>query len=1077
MTASANLPLRAPYPGLRAFRGEEASVFCGRAQHRLEILDALADSRFLAVVGASGSGKSSLVLAGVLPDISSGHLIGVNPRTVQVVSMQPGSQPFKNLADALGEKFPDGIGAESFLRRGPLGVVQFLDLLPSEFLGALVIVVDQFEEIFRFSERREDDVMRELGGDGSPMLDGTLNESQAFVNLLIETSKQSDYPVYVMLTMRSEFLSNCDRFSGLPEAISRSQFLTPRLNRDQLEQAITRPLANFNAAIQPELVNMILNRISTEQDQLPRMQHALARMWEVAQAADDGKLTLTVAHFEAVGGLSNALNNHGDSLCDDLGKQGVPLASIEQFFRATAHHVTASIAPVRRPVKLGQIVAETGLAFSVVQSIANAFRAEGAHLLMPPTTKLATLGAENFVDISHESLLRQWRRLKSWMEKEWQQRKMAGELVEAMVSWKEATANNSRKPFSKFTQGWSAGEAVATRLYRDEGSRRFTEESSGPMAAWAGRYGIHWKELAAFCKVSFGWKKRLDASMLMGAALLLVLGLLVWVSIFAGYSAARAKAEAKRATEQEKIAVKQQRIANAETAKAVASNKEMMRANEEAQENLRNAVKALSEKDADLVSQRAVISSISQKIDTAYEKAMGNSPEAAEKLKELSGAVAVQGFAQTGVPQSSPDNSLPPVEPAGAFPSTVVLESGFPEAASKPKVAFLIHPDGLMLLAGAAGSPRTLLWNLTGGNGEKVAFDFESTRLKSVEDGKRVYSVGGAGKRLILGPNTVEPASETADDGAPARFAFRTDIGKPLELRISPFGADAPVSVLNHQTAVQPLRSLSRDGTMLATTDSEGRVYLWNMKYAPGKVPPPVILSGHKVPPSVLRWAPEDKFLLTAGDEGVPIVWQSPRARIDSRYNELPYVLPSHAGGVTDVAISPDLRRIATTGGDRIIRVFPIAPSIRGTAREWGGPDDKWGKGGDLALLSANDLNSEAFGMYFLPAQPPGTTGLIKRLNPDSFYVNSRWNYAITPRSVLRRTMVRIWKLDASGKPVGKPVEAQAVDWGPPASEGFACDVSPAVIKALNLAPADRVELEIPLLEVRRSDRTRKSAK
>ena len=82
----------APYPGLRAFRPEETRIFCGRAEHRAEVLDLLGGARFLAVVGASGSGKSSLVLAGLLPDIRDGQLIGVDADTVRILSLQPGLQ-------------------------------------------------------------------------------------------------------------------------------------------------------------------------------------------------------------------------------------------------------------------------------------------------------------------------------------------------------------------------------------------------------------------------------------------------------------------------------------------------------------------------------------------------------------------------------------------------------------------------------------------------------------------------------------------------------------------------------------------------------------------------------------------------------------------------------------------------------------------------------------------------------------------------------------------------------------------------------------------------------------------------
>ena len=224
----------APYPGLRAFRPEEARIFCGRAEHRAEVLDLLGHARFLAVVGASGSGKSSLVLAGLLPDIRDGQLIGVDAETVRIVSLQPGLRPFANLADALTTELGSTLQIETMLRRGPLGLVQILDEVENESERALIIVVDQFEEIFRFADMNEAQLAREEQHySDRPLLDGTQNEAQAFVNLLLQTSAQPRHLVYVLLTMRSEFLARCDQFTGLPEAISRSQFLTPRLDRDR----------------------------------------------------------------------------------------------------------------------------------------------------------------------------------------------------------------------------------------------------------------------------------------------------------------------------------------------------------------------------------------------------------------------------------------------------------------------------------------------------------------------------------------------------------------------------------------------------------------------------------------------------------------------------------------------------------------------------------------------------------------------------------------------------------------------------------------------------------------------------
>ena len=143
----------------------------------------------------------------------------------------------------------------------------------------VLVLIDQFEELFRFRE-----AARRLAGQADPDAYQQRNDAIQFVDLLLRTAEQADRPVYVILTMRSEFMGDCDAFFGLPEAISASQFLTPRLTRDQLAEAIEGPLDQFHATIAPEVMNQIANEVGSDPDQLPLMQHALLRMWQLACA-------------------------------------------------------------------------------------------------------------------------------------------------------------------------------------------------------------------------------------------------------------------------------------------------------------------------------------------------------------------------------------------------------------------------------------------------------------------------------------------------------------------------------------------------------------------------------------------------------------------------------------------------------------------------------------------------------------------------------------------------------------------------------------------------------------------------
>jgi energy-coupling factor transporter ATP-binding protein EcfA2 len=258
-----------PFPGLRPFEADEDHLFFGREGQTDELLRRLRSHRFLAVVGTSGSGKSSLVRAGLLPALYSGFMAGVGS-SWRVALLRPGNAPIANLAVALNH--PDVLGlvgeearlqtiitetiiTETILRRGGLGLVEAVQQarLPAD--ENLLVVVDQFEELFRFKK----DAHQTDSGD----------EAAAFVKLLLEAAQQLVQPIYVVLTMRSDFLGDCAQFRDLPEAMNDSQYLTPRLTRDQLQQAIAAPVAVGGATIAPRLVSRLLNDVGDNPDQLP----------------------------------------------------------------------------------------------------------------------------------------------------------------------------------------------------------------------------------------------------------------------------------------------------------------------------------------------------------------------------------------------------------------------------------------------------------------------------------------------------------------------------------------------------------------------------------------------------------------------------------------------------------------------------------------------------------------------------------------------------------------------------------------------------------------------------------------
>jgi hypothetical protein len=193
---------------------------------------------------------------------------------------RPGSDPIGNLAAALNSPgvleiegefaSTNKVLLEATLRRGSLGLVDAVCQARIPSHDNLLIVVDQFEELFRFRT--------------STLVKNSRDEALAFFKLLLEAVRQADLPIYVVLTMRADFIGECMEFPGLPESVNSGIYLVPRMTRDELRSAITGPVAVAGAEIEQRLVLRLLNDLGDEQDRLPVLQHALMRTWDYWEA-------------------------------------------------------------------------------------------------------------------------------------------------------------------------------------------------------------------------------------------------------------------------------------------------------------------------------------------------------------------------------------------------------------------------------------------------------------------------------------------------------------------------------------------------------------------------------------------------------------------------------------------------------------------------------------------------------------------------------------------------------------------------------------------------------------------------
>jgi hypothetical protein len=436
LAGTAGEPARAtnPFPGLRPFESDEYRLFFGREGQSDALLERLERSRFLAVVGTSGSGKSSLVRAGLLPGLRGGMMAGAGAGW-RVAVARPGHDPLGNLARALAQ---DGVlpatavglrreereaVIEAMLRGGSLGLV---DAARAARLGGhkLLVVVDQFEELFRFRAARA------VAAD---------DEASAFVKLLLEAARQRDVPVYVVLTMRSDFLGDCAQFQGLPEAINDGQYLIPRMTRDERRFAIAGPVRVARARMTEPLVNRLLNDVGDNPDQLPILQHALMRTWDEwrakrpeHEAAHAAGPQIDVCCYEAIGGMSDALSRHADEAYTELADERSRRIA-ELLFKALTERGPDN-REIRRPTRLKEICEIAGATHEEVAAVVEVFRREGRTFLMPPEG--VGLEPETVIDISHESLIRNWGRLKEWVKDEADAARIYRRLADAAAAYR-----------------------------------------------------------------------------------------------------------------------------------------------------------------------------------------------------------------------------------------------------------------------------------------------------------------------------------------------------------------------------------------------------------------------------------------------------------------------------------------------------------------------------------------------------------------------------------------------------------------------------------------------------------------
>lgn len=393
-----------PYRGLRAFTEADQGLFFGREDVTHELLDHLArpgvDGRFVVAVGASGSGKSSVVRAGLVPRLRAGAIPG--SETWSIATMVPGSNPFAEFAATIRSIAVDDPGPPSGTPDdGELS--RLLDVaLPQG--RTLLVVIDQLEELF------------------GPAVDES--ERRHFIDGLVREMHRTDRDVRVAATLRADHLDRPLRYAELGQLVKGGSVTVLGMSPAQLEMAITQPAAVVGVEVESALATQIVADVLDQPGALPMLQFTLTELFE----RRTGRL-LTLESYQELGGVAAAVANRAESVFDDLDPQDQELA--RRFFLRLVT-VTESRSVTRRRSTRSDVLSVAAASHEAMEGVIDAFRS--SRLL---STDHQPDSREPTVEIAHEALIAHWPRFGRWVDEAGEGLHVLAQIADGARRWDE----------------------------------------------------------------------------------------------------------------------------------------------------------------------------------------------------------------------------------------------------------------------------------------------------------------------------------------------------------------------------------------------------------------------------------------------------------------------------------------------------------------------------------------------------------------------------------------------------------------------------------------------------------------
>lgn len=574
-----------PYTGLRSFTEDESLYFKGREEQVDHVTAQLEQRKFLMLTGASGEGKSSLIYAGLIPNARAGFFKAKYANWT-VVDFRPERSPVNNISRALANAFQRPQNTiETEIRRGFSSLADLYrnsDLYINEqdeswqslpaaekktktrSASNLLILIDQFEEFFTNPENYFNETPSQ--------------DSQILVNLVLETARiaiQQDLPIYVVCTMRSDYIGQCSSFRGLAEYIGYSQFFVPRLKRKELKQVIEEPAMLSGNRITQRLADRLVYDLSEGVDQLPILQHALSQIWLMASHGDE---EMDLVHYAMVGGMpASELPDEGRhhfetwfATLPDYQKQFYETTGLDKVIENQANRLYESASSVynaqhpghpisgkdakniialtfscltridnsravRNRMTLGEITAiinRPEITPTIVGKVIDIFREEGNSFIRPFKDNVVELSVDTVLDITHESLIRNWGKLRKWASNEYAYYNTFIDLRKQLERWKQ---NGKRSgyllpvgPLTYF-ENWYATSNPNTGWIN-----RYAERSADPSLTWKESENIlndireYLRKSANHVRITRAFMKYGASNIAVGIAAAIALVLCVW---------------------------------------------------------------------------------------------------------------------------------------------------------------------------------------------------------------------------------------------------------------------------------------------------------------------------------------------------------------------------------------------------------------------------------------------------------------------------------------------------------------------------------------------------------------------